>query len=101
MIRNVYFTKFQALLRFGILFGGGIEGELSVRIFRIQKRVIRLMAGVSSRTSCRHLFKELNILTLASLYLLEVTCFIRKYCQSLEQNSKIHKYRAFHNVLRD
>jgi len=23
MIQNIYFTKFQALLRFGILFGGG------------------------------------------------------------------------------
>ena len=50
------------------------------------------MVGVSSRTSCRQLFKELNILTLASLYILEVTCFIRKYCQSLELNSKVHKY---------
>ena len=59
MLRNICFTKFQALLRFGILFwgGGGIGGELSIRIFRIQKRVIRLMVGVSSRTSCRQLFK--------------------------------------------
>ena len=52
------------------------------------------MVGVSSRTSCRQLFKELNILTLASLYILEVTCFISKYCQSLEQNSKFHKYNT-------
>jgi hypothetical protein len=52
------------------------------------------MVGVSSRTSCRQLFKELNILTLASLYILGVTCSIRKYCQSLEQNSKVHKYNT-------
>jgi len=64
---------------------GGNRGELSMRIFRIQKRVIRSMVGVSSRTSCRQLFKELSILTLASLYIFKVTCFIRKYCQSLEQ----------------
>jgi len=50
------------------------------------------MVGVSSRMSCRQLFKELNILTLASLYIFEVTCFIRKYCQSLEQNSQVHQY---------
>jgi hypothetical protein len=50
------------------------------------------MVGVSSRTSCRQLFKELNILTLSSLYIFKVTCFIRKYCQSLEQNSKVHQY---------
>ena len=52
------------------------------------------MAGVSSRTSCRQLFKELNILTLASLYIFEVTCFMRKYCQSLEQNSEVHQYNT-------
>ena len=55
MIRNIYFTKFQALLRFGILFWGGRGRELNKRIFRIQKRVIRLMSGVRSRTSCRQL----------------------------------------------
>ena len=31
---------------------------------------------------------------LASLYILEVTCFIRKYCHSLEQNSKVRKYNT-------
>jgi hypothetical protein len=97
MIQNVYFTKFQALLQFGILFwggGGGIGGELKIRIFRKQKRVMMSLVGVSSRTSCRQLFKELNILTLASLYILGMTCSIRKYCQSLVQNFKVHKYNT-------
>jgi len=94
MIQNVYFTKFLALLQFGILFWGGIGGELSIRIFRIQKRLIRSMVGVSSRTSFRQLFKELNNLMLASLCILKVTCFIRQYCQSLEQNSKVHKHNT-------
>jgi hypothetical protein len=50
------------------------------------------MAGVCSKTSCRQLFKELNILTFTSLYIFKITCSIRKYCQSLEQNSEIHQY---------
>ena len=33
MNQNVYFTKFQALLQFGILLRGG--GELNIRLFRI------------------------------------------------------------------
>jgi hypothetical protein len=75
--------------------GEGIGGELSIRIFRKKKkRVIRSITGVSSRTSFRQLFKELNILTLASLYIFKVTCFIRKYCQSLEQNSEVHQYNT-------
>jgi len=58
----------------GYYFGGGIGGEICIRIFRIQKRVIRSMVAVSSRMFCRQLFKELNILTLVSLYIFEVTC---------------------------
>jgi len=90
VIQNNYFTKFQSHLRSGILFWRGVRGELNTRIFRIQKRVIRPMVGVSSRTSCRQLFKDLNIVTLASLYILEVICFIRKYRQSVELNSSVH-----------
>jgi len=60
---------FRALLRFGISFWEGAWGELTARILRIQKRVIRSTVAVSVRTSCRQLFKELNILTLVSLYI--------------------------------
>jgi len=74
LIRNIYFTKFHSLLRFGILFWGGAGADLTTGILRIQKRVIRSMLGVSSRTSCRQLFKELNILTMVSLYIMEVIC---------------------------
>ena len=73
------------------IWGGGIGGELSIRIFRIQKRVIQSMVGLSSRMSCRQLFKEL---TVASLYIFKVTCCIRKYCQSLEKNCNVHKYNT-------
>jgi len=75
---------------------GGGKGSINTRILRIQKRVIRSMVGVSSRTSFRQSFRELNILTLPSIYIyiLEVTCFIRKYYQSWEQNFKVHKYNT-------
>ena len=88
-IKSIYFAVLTLSCNYG-----GIGGELSIRIFRIQKRVIRLLAGVSSRMSCRQLFKELNILTVASLYIFEVTCFIRKYCQSLEQNTQVHQHNT-------
>jgi len=94
LIRNIYFTKFHSLFRFGILFWGGAGSDLTTRIFRIQKRVIRAMAGVSARTSCRQLFKELNILTLTSVYIMEVICHIKKHHQLVELNSNIHDYNT-------
>jgi len=52
------------------------------------------MVGVSSRTSCRRLFKELSILTLISLYIIEVTYYIRTHQQFVESYSNIHTYNT-------
>jgi hypothetical protein len=57
--------------------GSGIGGELCIRIFRIQKRVIGSMVGEVQEHLAGSFFKELNILTLASLHIFKVTCFIR------------------------
>jgi hypothetical protein len=65
---------------------------MSTQLFRLQKRVIRFMVGVNSRTPWKQLFKDNNILTLASLYILKVIWYIKRYCQSLELNADLHKY---------
>jgi len=46
-IRNIYFTKFHSLFRFGILCWRGSGGELTSEILGIQKQVIRLITGVN------------------------------------------------------
>lgn len=61
MKRSIYYSKFQALLRYGIIFWGA-DNE-SISIFKLQKRVIRIMGGVGTGTSCRQLFKDYKILT--------------------------------------
>ena len=56
--------------------------------------MIRSTVGVSSRTSCRQLFKELNILALLSLDIMEVIYYIRKRHQFVDLNSNIHAYNT-------
>jgi hypothetical protein len=63
------------------------EEIMKVKQFLNCKRII---SGVSNRTSCRQIFKEYNILTLPSLYMLEVICFIKKYKDSMVTNKDIH-----------
>jgi len=53
-----------------------------------------MVGGVNTRTSCRHLFKELNILTLVSLYIMEVIYYIRKHHQFVDLNSNIHAHNT-------
>jgi hypothetical protein len=51
----------------------------SIKALRIQKKVIRLITVVKKYESCREKFKENRILTVNSMYVLEVLCFIKKY----------------------
>jgi hypothetical protein len=70
MIRNIYYSHFHSCLSYGIILWGG-DNE-SKTIFKLQKKALRIISGVSNRTSCRQILKEYNISTLPSLYILEV-----------------------------
>ena len=70
------------------MFWGG--GGKSVKIFWLQKKVIRLITGVHKRGSCRHIFRKFQIPPFASLYISYVLCFIKKNQGNLKQNFEIH-----------
>ena len=62
-LRMVYFAYFHLVLQYGIIFWGN---SIHVhQVFKLQKRVVRLMSGVGLRSSCRSLFRKLNILPIA------------------------------------
>jgi hypothetical protein len=56
--------------------------------------MVRLIAGVNPRTPCRQLFKELNILSIVSIYILEVISYLRRHHQFVELNSNVHAYNT-------
>ena len=62
--------------------------------FFFQCRIKKLTEGVNPRTPCRQLFKELNILTIVSLYILEVINYLRRHHQFAELNSNVHAYNT-------
>jgi hypothetical protein len=44
--------------------------------------------------SCRQKFKENRILTVTSLYVFEVLCFVKKYKGNVKQNFVIHEHNT-------
>jgi hypothetical protein len=66
ILRNIYFAKFQSLVRYSIILWGG-EKESS-KVLNMQKRALHIMKGLNSRKSCRPIFKELRIFTVTSVY---------------------------------
>ena len=91
-LRNVYFANFHSHLRYGILFWG--SDPQSTKVFKIQKKVVRLICSVNRRSSCRELFKLLNILPVPCVYIMETVCYIKRNNKGLKQNSAIHDYKT-------
>jgi hypothetical protein len=65
------------VIKYGIIFGGNSSN--SGRIFTLQKKIIRIMAGAQPVTSCRSLLKELQVLPVPCLYILSLMSFIIIY----------------------
>jgi hypothetical protein len=61
-------------MSYGVIFRGNTTD--SKRVFNIQKKIIRIMAVVKRRVSCRELLKKFNILPLASEFLLSLLLFV-------------------------
>jgi hypothetical protein len=77
VLKNIYFTKFESILKYGIFWGGGCKEVEAV--FKIKKKKgLRVIMGVNSQVSCIKLFCDLEILTLTSLFILQILCFIIK-----------------------
>jgi len=82
VLRTMYFACFHVHLRYGvILWGGDIESK---KIFRLQKKVVRIIGRLGQHVSCRNLFKDLNILTLPCLYISEVVCKTRSNWEQMK-----------------
>ena len=77
-------------MTYGIIFWG--NSVHSQYIFKIQKRVIRLIANFGIRDSCRGAFKELGILPLYLQYLYALLMFVAKNRELFLANTDVHTF---------
>jgi hypothetical protein len=68
VFRNVYLANFEPVLKYGIIFWGGVLKD-SETLFKLQKKCVKVVKVVNNRVSCRSLFCELKILLLPSIFL--------------------------------
>ena len=79
-LRMVYYSYFHSIMTYGLIFWG--NSHYSSIIFRLQKRIIRIIVGIKGRDSCREYFKKLKILPLQCQYILSLLLFV-KYITSI------------------
>jgi hypothetical protein len=78
-----------------VLYLGGSDDSNAV--FKNTEKSLRIFKGVKNRVSCRTLFGDFKNLTVTSLCIFEILCFIKKYKIYMTQYSDIHKYNTMFN----
>jgi hypothetical protein len=83
---------------YSIIFWG--NSHLSGSIFKIQKRIIRIITNAGRWDSCHQLYKLLQILPLPPLYSFSLLVFVNKNRSLFLYNSEIHdkNMRFNHNL---
>ena len=73
---TAYYAYAHSWLIYGIVLWGNCVN--TVNLFRLQKRCLRTIVNISPMTSCKPYFKQQKMLTLPSLYIFEVSIFVKK-----------------------
>lgn len=89
---QVYNAYIYSRLKYAIGFWGSSSD--SIRIFILQKRIIRIMCGARTRDHCKPLFQQMNILSLPGIYILEALTFLINNPELFQSNLAIHHYNT-------
>jgi len=67
-LKMVYYSYFHSVMTYGLIFWGNSHQHNIM--FRLQKRIIRIIVGIRGRDSCREHFKNLQHITITiSIYI--------------------------------
>jgi len=97
VLRSTYISNAHSIISYGIIFWG--NSSHSEEIFKVQKRIIRIIMNFSKNASCWQPFKELNILPVPSKYILSVLLFLTKNKDQFMTNSQMHKITIWQTYL--
>jgi len=95
LMKMVYYSYVQSVMSYSIISCG--ISHLSGRIFKFQKRIIRIITNAGKRDSCCQLYKQLKILTRPSLYIFSLLLFVNKNRSLFLSNSEIHDRNILYN----
>jgi hypothetical protein len=79
---------FHSVMEYGVIFWGNSAG--ADKVFKLQKRIVRIMAGVRSRCSCRGLFRRLDILPVPCQNIFSPMIFVVDNLGSFQTNLTVH-----------
>jgi IS1 family transposase len=86
--RSIYCVYFHSIIKCESNIWGNSSN--SRKIFTLQKKIIKIMAGAQPRTSCRCLLKQSEILPVSCQYILTLMNFIISNQEKYQTNSSTY-----------
>lgn len=95
VLRMAYFSLFHSHITYGILLWG--NSSHAIKIFILQKKLVRIISDVSMREHCKPLFVNLKIMSLPSLFIYYTVLEIHKNRHKFTTPSQLHSYPTRRN----
>nr|CAI5852798.1 unnamed protein product [Callosobruchus analis] len=92
MLKIVYHSNFESLVRYGCIFYGNNANMETVLI--LQKQALRVINNRGFRDSCRGVFKKTGILTIYGIYIQECALFVFKNREYFATQITDHPYKT-------
>lgn len=93
-LEMVCYSYFHSIMNYGLIFWG--NSSYSIYIFRLQKRIIRIIMGGRTKDSSREIFKILNILPLQSQHI-HIVRFVVDNKNQFKVNSEVRTINTRNN----
>ena len=87
-LKLIYYTYFHSIMKYGIIFWS--TSSNNGKISTLHKKTVALMAGAQPRTSCRSLFKQLEILPVPCHNIVSLINLIINNHEFFQTNSSTH-----------
>lgn len=87
-----YFAYVHSRIRYGVIFWG-VSVE-AIRVFNVQKRCLRTIFNRRKTETCKDLFVENGILTLAGVYIYECALFVKENYELFGDLQQEHGYNT-------
>lgn len=89
---TVYYAYVYSNLTYGVIFWGNSLD--SHKVFKAQKKIIRIIFGLRQSDSCKPVFQEHNILTLPSIYIYQILTFVKSNIGKFTFCTENHNYNT-------
>lgn len=90
IIHTVYFATCHSLLSYAVLSWG--HAPATTRLFALQRRAVRVVAGLNYRDDCKLCFKNHRIMTLPGIYIYNCLIYTKKHLNMY--NTAMHGYET-------